>query len=52
MPFLDIIKTLVIPLLLWVVFIYILFKALHFIEWQTDKILYIIQTNRAEGHYR
>jgi hypothetical protein len=52
MPFLDIIKTLVIPLLLWVVFIHILVKFIHYIEWQTDQILYIIQTNRAQGHYR
>jgi len=52
MPVLDIIKILVLPLLLWVVFIHILFKFFHYIEWQTDQMLYIIQTNRAKGNYR
>ena len=49
MPFLTIIKTFVIPLLLWAVFIHILFKFIHFIEWQMKQMLYIIQTNRARG---
>jgi hypothetical protein len=52
MPVLHIIKTFVIPLLLWAVFINILFKFIHYIEWQTDQILYIIQTNRAKGYYK
>ena len=46
MPILHIIKTLLFPLALLLVFVHILFKALHFIEWQTDQILYIIKTNR------
>jgi hypothetical protein len=52
MPLLHIIKTLIFPLVLLLVFVHILFKGLHFIQWQTDQILYMIQTNRANGHYR
>lgn len=52
MPILHIIKTLVIPLALLLVFVHILFKGFTFIQWQTDQILYMIQTNRANGHYR
>jgi len=52
MPFLHIIKTLVFPLALLLVFIKILFKGMQFIEKQNDQILYIIQTNRARENYK
>jgi hypothetical protein len=45
----SIILNFVFPLALLLVFIYGMVKAIHFIEWQMEQILYIIQTNRARG---